>query len=50
MDRRDAVTIVERVLDEIDTQQMPVPVRELWVYGDAALGLDPVERLDLYVT
>jgi len=29
---------------------MPVPVREVWVFGDVALGLDPVERLDVYLT
>jgi hypothetical protein len=29
---------------------MPVPVREVWVYGDVALGLDPVERVDVYLT
>jgi len=29
---------------------MPVPVREVWALGDVALGLDPVERLDVYVT
>ena len=27
-----------------------MPVREVWVYGDVALGLDPVERLDVYLT
>jgi hypothetical protein len=29
---------------------LPVPVREVWVYGDVALGLDPIDRLDVYVT
>jgi hypothetical protein len=41
-----AVSIVETVEDE----RMPVPVREVWVYGDVALGLDPIDRLDVYVT
>ncbi len=41
-----AVSIVDRVEDE----RMPVPVREVWVFGDVALGLDPVDRLDVYVT
>jgi hypothetical protein len=44
---------VERVADLVETvatERMPVPVREVWVYGDAALGLDPVERLDVYLT
>ena len=30
--------------------RLPVPVREVWVYGDVALGLDPIDRLDVYVT
>jgi hypothetical protein len=29
---------------------MPVPVREVWAFGDVALGLDPIERLDVYLT
>jgi hypothetical protein len=29
---------------------MPVPVREVWAFGDVALGLDPVDRLDVYLT
>jgi len=41
-----AVSIVEAV----ESERMPVPVREVWVYGDVALGLDPVDRLDVYVT
>jgi len=41
-----AVEIVDAVADET----MPVPVREVWVYGDVALGLDPIDRLDVYVT
>ncbi|MFB6218206.1 MAG: hypothetical protein ABEH77_03340 [Halobacteriaceae archaeon] len=50
MERERAVAVAERVLDTVESETMPVPVRELWVYGDLALGLDPVERLDLYVT
>lgn len=41
-----AVSVVETVEDE----RMPVPVREVWVFGDVALGLDPIDRLDVYVT
>jgi hypothetical protein len=33
-----------------DPPLLPVPVREVWVYGDVALGLDPIDRLDVYVT
>jgi hypothetical protein len=50
MERAEAVAAVERVVDTVDSEEMPVPVRELWVYGDAALGLDPVERVDVYLT
>ncbi len=48
--RTDALDIVERVLDTVETDPMPVPVREVWVYGDVALGLDPIPRLSVYVT
>jgi hypothetical protein len=50
MDRDAAVDRVEALLDTVVDEEMPVPVREVWVYGDAALGLDPVERLDIYLT
>lgn len=49
-DREQAVNRVERLLETVEREQMPVPVREIWVYGDIALGLDPVERLDIYLT
>jgi hypothetical protein len=48
--REDAVARVEQILAIVDEEVMPVPVREVWVYGDVALGLDPVERLDVYLT
>lgn len=48
--RSEAVARVEEVVTRIDEEPMPVPVREVWVYGDVALGLDPVERLDIYLT
>jgi hypothetical protein len=50
MDRAAAVDRVEELVDTVASEEMPVPVRELWVYGDVALGLDPVERLDVYLT
>ncbi|MFB6138346.1 MAG: hypothetical protein ABEJ42_08450 [Halobacteriaceae archaeon] len=50
MDRERAVELVEGLVDTVESDPMPVPVREVWVYGDVALGLDPVERLDVYVT
>jgi hypothetical protein len=49
-DRARAVERVEKVVETVETEQMPVPVREIWVFGDVALGLDPVERLDIYLT
>jgi hypothetical protein len=48
--RDGAIDRVERLIETVDAEQMPVPVREVWVYGDLALGLDPVERLDVYLT
>jgi hypothetical protein len=45
-----ALDVVESILDAVETGPTPVPVREVWVYGDVAVGLDPVARLDVYVT
>lgn len=50
MERDRAVDIVESVLDRVEGEMMPVPVREVWVLGELALGLDPLDRLDLYLT
>ena len=50
MDRDAAVDRVEALLDTVVDEELPVPVREVWVYGDVALGLDPVDRLDVYLT
>jgi hypothetical protein len=44
----DIVDLVDRAAT--DDALLPVPVREVWVYGDVALGLDPIDRLDVYVT
>ncbi|QRV14119.1 hypothetical protein JMJ58_14350 [Haloterrigena salifodinae] len=49
-DRDDAVDRLEALVDTVESERMPVPVREVWAFGDIALGLDPVERLDIYVT
>jgi hypothetical protein len=45
-----ALDRVEELLETVEQERLPVPVTELWVFGDVALGLDPVERLDVYVT
>lgn len=50
MDRDAAVDRLEAVLDTVEAGDLPVPVREVWTYGDVALGLDPVDRLGVYVT
>ncbi|WP_126661781.1 DUF7095 family protein [Haloterrigena salifodinae] len=49
-DRDDAVDRLEALVDTVESERMPVPVREVWAFGDIALGLNPVERLDIYVT
>ncbi|MFC6836830.1 DUF7095 family protein [Halomarina ordinaria] len=50
LSREAAVSRVARLVKAVERETMPVPVREVWVYGDVALGLDPVERLDVYLT
>jgi len=50
LDRDAALDRVEAIVDAVEREEMPVPVREVWVYGDVALGLDPVDRLDVYLT
>jgi len=50
MDRDAALDRVEQLIETVESEELPVPIREVWVYGDVALGLDPVERLDVYVT
>lgn len=48
--RERAIDRVECLVKTVDSEPMPVPVREVWVFGDVALGLDPVERVDVYLT
>lgn len=50
MDRTAAVERVERLVETVEGERMPVPVREIWVYGEISVGLDPIERLDIYLT
>ena len=50
MERDAAVDRIEAILETIDAETMPVPVREVWVFGEVALGLDPIDRLDVYLT
>lgn len=48
--RDEAVARLRGIVETVASDPMPVPVREVWVYGDVVLGMDPVERLDVYVT
>lgn len=48
--RSAAVDRLERLVDAVEEELLPVPVREIWTFGDVALGLDPVDRLDVYLT
>ncbi|SDE97591.1 hypothetical protein SAMN04488067_101297 [Halorubrum xinjiangense] len=50
MEREPAVDRLESLVDSVASEPMPVPVREVWAFGDVALGLDPVDRLDVYLT
>ncbi|QKG91972.1 hypothetical protein HPS36_03565 [Halorubrum salinarum] len=50
MERERAVDRLESLVDRVEREPMPVPVREVWAFGDVALGLDPVDRLDVYLT
>lgn len=49
MDRTNAVDRLETILDDIESDPLPVPVREVWVFGELPLGLDPISRLDVYL-
>lgn len=49
MDRTAGVEIIDAALKAVRAGDVPVPVTELWVYGDLALGLDPMHRMDIYV-
>lgn len=48
--RAEAVDRLSSLVRTIEREQLPVPVREVWVYGDLALGIDPIDRLDIYLT
>jgi len=50
LDRSAAIDRLDELVETVATDPLPVPIREIWVFGDAALGLDPVERLDVYLT
>ena len=45
-----AVARFRRLAETIETDRLPVPARAAWVYGDAALEIDPVDRLGVHFT
>ncbi len=49
IDRDAALDRLEQLIETVEADPMAVPVREIWVYGDLALGLDPIDRLDIYL-
>lgn len=49
MERSAAVDRVLGLLDTIEEEPMPVPITEVWVFGELALGLDPLSRIDVYL-
>ena len=50
MDRDVAVDRLEAVVETVSTEPMAVPIREVWAFGDVSLGMDPIDRLGVYVT
>ena len=50
MERSAAIDRLESIVETVEREVTPVPVREIWTFGDAALGLDLLSRLEVYVT
>ena len=48
--REAAVDRLDELIRTVESERLPVPIREVWVFGDLVLGVDPVARLDVYVT
>lgn len=48
--RADAVDRLHTVVETVERGPNPVPIREVWVFGDVVLGMDPIDRLGVYVT
>jgi hypothetical protein len=48
--RSEAVDRLRDVVETVESGPNPVPVREVWAFGDVALGMDPVDRLGVYLT
>ena len=43
--RSEAVDRLRGVVEAVETESLPVPVREVWAFGDVVLGMDPIDRL-----
>lgn len=50
MAREVAVARIEEIVETVASESMPVPVREVWVYGEVTLGVDPVSRVNVYLS
>ncbi|MFO7926240.1 MAG: DUF7095 family protein [Halobacteriota archaeon] len=48
--RAEAVERLRSVVETVGSEPTPVPVREVWAFGDVVLGMDPIDRLGVYVT
>jgi hypothetical protein len=48
--RTEAVSRLREIVEAVEAGPMPVPVREVWAFGDVVLGKDPIDRLDVYLT
>lgn len=48
--RSEAVSRLRSVVETVESEPMPVPVREVWAFGDVVLGKDPIDRLGVYLT
>jgi hypothetical protein len=48
--RTEAVDQLRMIVETIEDGPNPVPVREVWTFGDVALGKDPIDRLGVYLT
>lgn len=48
--RSEAVDRLRGVVEAVETEPTPVPVREVWAFGDVVLGMDPIDRLGVYIT
>ena len=48
--RAEAVSRLRSIVETVERGPTPVPVREVWAFGDVVLGKDPIDRLCVYLT